>query len=168
MNAIEQERFPVTPEFMKAIREAMRDPQEWERRIAPEQVRRTEAGLMMLIRSLDNQLKVHGEPHKEGFDPHWVHRTRRLRAYVVERLAEVQAILRARMVDRAEHERVVESLTLYEEFAWELAVELSRCGEKGAESLRQIESPVPGHNALDWLNLVLTMAQQENERMAAS
>lgn len=167
MNAIEHE-FPVTPEFMKTIRMAMRNPEEWERRIAPEQVRRTEAGLRMLLRSLDNQLKVHGEPHEQGFDPHWVHRTRRLRAHVVERLAEVQTVVRTRMVDRAEHERAVESLTLYEEFAWELAIELSRFGEEGQARLKSIHSPIKDHSALDWMNLVLTVASQEQEAMEAS
>lgn len=163
MTTTEQDALPVTPEFVKVIRMAMRDPEAWERRLAPDQVRRTEAGLVVLLRSLDNQIKVHGQPDEYGFDPNWLHRTKRLRAFVVERLAEAQAILRTRMVERADHERAVEALTLYKEFAWELAVELSRCGERGAERLRDIESPSPGHNALDWLNLVLTLAEQDRQ-----
>lgn len=157
---------PVTPQFAGIVREAMKSREQWQFFVRPENIRRTEAALRWLIRSLDNQIKVHSDPGDPQFNADWLRRTRSLRRIVDERLTQTQSIIESHNggFTLAQYKRLVEDLVLYKEFCWDLAVELEKCGKKGLDALHDIQAPRGGISAFEWLERRTKVIEEQERR----
>jgi len=158
---------PITREFTNRLKADMRDAEAWARHLAPDRIHRTEAALRKMRQSIQAQMKAHGDPDNPDFDPDWFHRTRAFYNVIENRLQQVAAVSNQRVVDRREYDKLVESLTLYKHFAWELAVELEECGPKGVEALHDIMAPGGQMDAMAWLDQRTDAMEKQEEQKAA-
>lgn len=159
----------VTPEFRNQLRVDMRTPAAWAVHLEPENIHRTEAALRWMIRSIENQIKVHGSPEEEGYDPDWYRRASGLRNLLQERLNQVMGLIDTVTIRRKDYEKMRREIGALRDFAWDLCVELEAVGEEGVRRMHTIDSPVAGRDALEWLEireaaaLAAEQAQQEEQ-----
>lgn len=142
---------PVTREYTETLREAMRSHAEWQKHLDPKRIRRTQAGLEEMVMTIENQIAVHGEPSEPGFNPDWLRRAEGMLRVTQTRLNRVNSLVDGGGVMRKDYLKVVEEISRYKDFAWELAVELEKCGPKGIAALCDIQAPHGGITAFDWL-----------------
>lgn len=151
---------PINLSYRNRLRADMRNSETWAVHLEPQNIHRTEAGLRALVKSIDIQIKDHGDSSTPGFDPDWYQRATRLRGLVGERLAQVESMIDTVLLRRkdyqrllAEREHMTNEITALKKFAWDLGVELEKSGPQGVVVLHEIEAPFPStaKTAFGWL-----------------
>lgn len=145
------EREPITREFTDYLCRAMRIEPEWEKCLSPGRIRRTEAGLRHLVRSLDNQIAQHGGPGSPGFNADWLQRTKALRETAKNHINQIERLVDTRIIARKDYSRMVEESVRLKDFAWNLAVELEKIGASGIAALHDVPSPRGDITAFEWM-----------------
>ena len=162
MTADETNEFePITHEFVESLRLAMGSPAKWEHYMHPERIKRTEAGLGALLRSLNNQIKAHGDHDDPLFDPDWFRRVSGLRSMTMDRIRSVRNALGTVTVGSGTYDRLIADVVSYKDFAWALAIELDKSDR--AYVLDELEAPRGGITAGEWMERRTRVIESEEE-----
>lgn len=145
------ERQPITREFTDYLCRAMRNESEWEKCLSSDRIRRTEAGLRHLVRSLDNQIKEHGGPGSPGFNADWLQRAKALRETAKNHINQIERLVDTQIIARKDYARKIEEIVRLKDFAWNLAVELEKIGSPGIAALHDLPSPRGDITAFEWM-----------------
>lgn len=151
MTMSDGERQPITREFTDYLCRAMRNESEWEKCLSSDRIRRTEAGLRHLVRSLDNQIKEHGGPGSPGFNPDWLQRTKALRETARNHINQIERLVDTQIIARKDYARMVDEIVRLKVFAWNLAVEMEKIGHLGIAALHDVPSPRGDITAFEWM-----------------
>lgn len=160
----EYEFEPVTRQYTEQLRAAMRSHAEWQKHLEPMNIRRTRAGLAEMVMAIENQIAAHGDPSDPAFSADWLRRAEGMLRVAQTRLNQVTKLIEGRTIARRDYEKAVEDILLYKGFAWELAVELEKCGPRGIAALNDIRAPRGAITAFEWLERRSEAIEREEER----